>query len=181
MRHKICDVLDHGDVLRGEEEDVKARLRRMPEGQILAEEYCEFRNGGGYRQCPVCYMKQVYDRLSDNMKSIGEVLDRVKYVEVECRHEDLKEERSCLRFTKQTSEPLLDWAYVVDPSHEMEGKDCVVKIIFTTQSGKNPKTQLYERTFPEGSIVRSGLPTTMYDINVILGRDDVVKHGSWNL
>jgi hypothetical protein len=168
-------------VLRGEEEDVKARLRRMPEGAMLAEEYHEFRHGSGYRQCPVCYMKEVYDRLSNNMKSVGEVLERIRYVEVECKREDLEEERSCVRFTKQTSEPLLDWAYVVDPSHEVEGKDCVVKMIFTTQSGKNPKAQLYERTFPEGAIVRTGLATTMYNINVILGRDDCIKHGAWNL
>lgn len=180
-RYTVCDVLDAGNVLRGPMEDVCARLRRLRDGEVIAKEYVGFRNGDGYNMCSCCFMKYVYDRLPENIKAIGNTLDRIQYVEVICKREDLQEERSCQRFVKQTTEGLLEWAYVVDPCEDVEGKDCIVKMIFTTQSGKKPIMRLYERNFPQGSIIRNDIHTTMYNVQALLGREDIVKQGAWSL
>ena len=176
-RMKDFDVLNENNVLRGDPEEVKLRLSKYRDGAMLAREYDYYKQG---RCCCTCFWRMVFERLPSTVRGFESEMKSIYYTEIACNKDELEEEHSLNRMVKQQTEPFLKYAYIVEHGDEGGRRDCVVKLIYKTQSENKPKTQVFERIFPEGSVVRNKLQISNSVIVSIIGNPDVVMHGNWD-
>jgi len=171
------DVLNDCNILRGEPEEVKKRLSTYRNGALLVREYDYWRRRDA---CCTCYWAMVYDNLPQSVKGYGDKLKTIYYTEIACNREKLMEANCLTRLVKQQTEPFLNYAYIVEDDDGGGLRDCLVQIVYRTQSENRPRTQIFERMFPEGSVIRNKLPTTNGIIGRIVGGPEVVKVGDWS-
>ena len=172
-RYDACDAITAANILRGPVEEVKARLRTYQDGDMLAKEFDHYLAS---QNCPTCYWAMLYKRLPGKMRNMDNQLQGIQYLEVLCNRDEIEEYRSLQQFIKTKTDPLTHYAYYLE-DQEDEHNNCMVRMIFKTQSGNTLKKPQLEKAFPEGAIIRNNIKVSSQIINEITGSSNHVKQG----
>lgn len=168
-RLDVLDAIDKQGILRGPIDEVKVRLRTYKDGEMLVKEFDHYVNR---TNCCTCFWKLLYERLP--VRFVGSNNDDTQFIEVLCNREELEQDVSMDRFIKQKTDPLKAYAYCIEDSDDAYN-NCLVRILFKTESGKVIKNQLLDHSFPQGSVVRKCRADAQAR-NEILGASNCVKH-----